>query len=112
MKSHGNTTKSRSIRCAKVRRIEPVPNEESWGSPYVCKSMRREGKDAEASERTWSAIGLLCDVGQTRRTSDTRSWQLRLALDPGRVSFSGHTCNSRRLKPSQNVVDHWLVANR
>ena len=46
-----------------------MPNEESCESPYVCKSMRREGKEAEASERTWSAIDLRCDVGQTRRTS-------------------------------------------
>ena len=69
MKSHGKTTKSRSIRCAKVRRIDPVPNEESCGSPYVCKSMQREGKEAEASERTWSAIDLRCDVGQMSRTS-------------------------------------------
>jgi hypothetical protein len=53
-----------------------VPNEESCGSPYVCKSMRREGKEAEASERTWSAIDLRCDVGQTRRTSveDSGTW--------------------------------------
>jgi len=72
MKSHGNTTKSRSIRCAKVRTTDPVPNEGSCGSAYVCKSMRREGKEAEASDRTWSAIDLRCDVGQTRRTSNTR----------------------------------------
>lgn len=111
IKSHGNTTKSRSIRCAKARRIDPVPNEESCGSPYVCRSMRREGKEAEASERTWSAIDLRCDVGQTRRTSVVRLRHLGSAPQTPYAGLLGRACDPRRLKPSQNIINHRLVAN-
>jgi hypothetical protein len=69
MKSQGKTIKSRSIRCAKWRRIAHVPKGIPCCSLYVWRSMRNEGNEADASEWIWLAIGIRWTVGQTSSTS-------------------------------------------